>query len=163
MKKNMLISLLIFISVISACGQNQHAQREFTLPKGSAENGKLLFKEYQCIQCHTIPGTEYASGEWRPAENVGISVQLGGDKSQIKTYGDLVTAIINPSHRIAKGYSKEQVVDKGETPGEDESKMPVYNAIMTIDDLVDIVSFLEKQYTLQDYNETNYRYFDYPF
>lgn len=162
--KKIIISILIGSALLSAgCEQDTHSSRGFSLPKGFAGNGELLFREFQCVQCHTVAGTEFEGGEWRAAENVGISVELGGAKSRIQTYEDLVTSIINPSHRIAKGYPRSQVIDEGETREEDESKMPVYNSIMTVDELADIVAFLEKQYTLQNYYETVYRYFEYPF
>ena len=162
--KKLIASILIGASfVLTGCDDNPRESRDFTLPEGYASNGALLFEEFQCTQCHTIPGTEYQAGEWREQENVGISVQLGGKSDRIQTYSDLVTSIINPSHRIAQGYSRNQVVDEGETPDEDESKMPVYNSIMTVEELVDLVAFLEEQYTLQEYYKTVYHYFTFPF
>ena len=59
-----------------------------------------------------------------------------------RTYGDLLTSVINPSHRISQAYLGEQVTTDG------ESRMRRYNDVMTVQQLVDIVTFLETQYTL---------------
>jgi hypothetical protein len=67
-------------------------------------------------------------------------VELGGTVTKVKTYGELVTAIINPSHKLAKGYPIDEVSNDG------ESKMPVYNGFMTVQELIDIVMFLQPYY-----------------
>jgi hypothetical protein len=51
-----------------------------------------------------------------------------------------VTAIINPSHKLAKGYPFAEVSNGG------KSKMPVYNGFMTVQELIDIVMFLQPHY-----------------
>ena len=84
------------------------------------------------------------------AEQPELTIELGGEVSRIKTYGELVTSIINPSHRLAKGYSAEYVQDDG------VSKMPVYNDAMTVTQLVDLVAFLQSKYTLKEYEPTVY-------
>ena len=60
--------------------------------------------------------------------------------SRVKTYGELVTSIINPSHKLAKGYPLDLVSNDG------QSKMPVYNGFMTVQELIDIVIFLQPHY-----------------
>jgi hypothetical protein len=67
-------------------------------------------------------------------------VELGGDVTKVKTYGDLVTSIINPSHKLAKGYPHDEVANN------DESKMYNYNNFMTVQELIDIVMFLQPHY-----------------
>ena len=67
-------------------------------------------------------------------------VELGGKVTKVKTYGELITAIINPSHRIAHGYAKEVVSEDG------ESNMYIYNTHMTVQELIDIVMFLQPEY-----------------
>jgi hypothetical protein len=51
--------------------------------------------------------------------------------------------VINPSHGFARGFDKE--LAKGKT-----SPMPVINDRMTVSQLVDIVTFLQSRYELQD-------------
>jgi hypothetical protein len=51
-----------------------------------------------------------------------------------------VTSIINPSHDLADGYAERLVSEDG------ESKMYNYNGYMTVQELIDIVSFLQPYY-----------------
>ena len=60
----------------------------------------------------------------------------------MKTYGELVTSIINPSHRLARGMDPRHV------DGEGESKIPRYNEVMTVQQLVDITEFLSSKYSV---------------
>ena len=69
-------------------------------------------------------------------------MKLGGEVSKVKTYGDLLTSIINPSHKLAKGYPLDAVSDDG------ESKMYRYNDYMTVQELIDIVMFLQPHYEI---------------
>jgi len=62
--------------------------------------------------------------------------------SSVKTYGQIVTGIINPSHDLARGYAEEVVSEEG------ESKMYNYNGYMTVQELIDIVMYLQPHYDL---------------
>lgn len=118
----------------------------FTLPPGDAKRGEALFLKYQCLSCHSLEGFE------RPAEvdESGVDVALGGRVPKLKTYQELVVSVINPSHRIAKGYEEEMVRRSG------ESIMPSYNDVMTVTDLIDLITFLESKYELEPYQYTEY-------
>ncbi|MEX2494523.1 MAG: hypothetical protein WD448_00460 [Woeseia sp.] len=62
--------------------------------------------------------------------------------SRVKTYGELVTAIINPSHKLAPGYRKEDVSANGES-------LMAYanlNRVLTVQELIDIVAYLQPLY-----------------
>ena len=65
---------------------------------------------------------------------------LGGETYEIHTYGDLVTSIINPSHRIIRGYPKEVVEKDG------KSRMLNFNSTMTVQQMIDLVAFLQSHY-----------------
>ena len=54
--------------------------------------------------------------------------------------GELLTAIIYPSHELADGYAKEVVSVDG------ESNMYIYNRHMTVQELIDLVTFLQPEY-----------------
>ena len=133
-------SLFIALLLVGACSGEQIATRDFSLPPGIAENGRELFTEYRCTSCHTLADTEFNDDEWRLTENGGIAVELGGETTKVKTYGDLVTSIINPSHRLAKGYPVDQISENG------NSKMEYYNEVMTVEELIDLVTFLKTKY-----------------
>ena len=69
-----------------------------------------------------------------------VRVELGGQVTKVRTYGELVTSIINPSHRLAWGQPREQVSQDG------ESLMRVYNEVMTVQQLIDLVALLQSRY-----------------
>jgi mono/diheme cytochrome c family protein len=149
----MFLTAVIFM--LGACTQETIANRGFSLPEGDAKQGQLMFIEFNCISCHTVADTDLSDEEWRLDGPRELSVQIGGEKSRVQSYGDLVTSIINPSHRISKGYPMEEVTVNG------ESKMVNYNNIMRVADLVDIVAFLRPKYTLREIPATTYPIFMY--
>ncbi|GHA31289.1 c-type cytochrome [Photobacterium aphoticum] len=147
MKKRAYVFILSTVALLTACDKPERGNTaSFTLPEGNAAHGAELFVKYQCLSCHTLEGYE------RPAEldESGVSIALGGKVQRLKNYQDLVMSIINPSHRIAHGYDPEIVVRSG------ESIMPSYNDVMTVTDLIDLVTFLEGQYELQPFEYTEY-------
>ena len=148
--RNILTLILFSLFTLTACDQEARmSQKGFRLPDGDAQAGREAFLYMQCHQCHTIAGEQLPGipGQEPPY------VELGGKVTQVKTYGQLVTAIINPSHKLATGYAKEVVSDNG------ESKMYVYNDHMTVKELNDIVMFLQPYY---DVVVPNFRYPVYP-
>jgi len=135
-KKLFLISLFALLWAVGGCTQNPKSGAGFRLPDGDANQGREVFLYMQCNQCHTIKGIELPAIPYAdPAY-----VELGGRVATVKTYGDLVTSVINPSHRLAPGYAKEKVSENG------ESKMYTYNRHMTVQELIDLVAFLQSQY-----------------
>jgi len=143
---SLLMALLLSLS-LAACDVGPNSGRGFSLPEGSIENGRTTFVELECNACHSIDTIERLAATEYPT----INVRLGGPVTTIKTYGDLVTSVINPSHRVTRRYST-QVVET-ETG---ESRMPNYNDVMTVQQLVDLVTFLESNYTLIRYDRTVY-------
>ena len=124
------------ILAMGGCQADRMSEQGFSLPEGDPIRGKDAFLYMHCHECHMIAGEELP----RIAMADPPFVELGGTVSKVKTYGELVTAIINPSHKLAKGYPLEVVSNDG------ESKMPVYNGFMTVQELTDIVMFLQPHY-----------------
>jgi mono/diheme cytochrome c family protein len=112
------------------------AARGFKLPDGDAEAGREAFLYMQCHQCHSLKGEELPVIPDQPPPYV----ELGGAVTQVRTYGQLVTSIINPTHKLAIGYAKEVVTEDG------MSKMYNYNQFMTVQELTDIVMYLQPHY-----------------
>lgn len=139
--------LLLLGATFVGCDSGPKSGRGFTLPDGDSERGKTAFQQFRCHDCHSVTGVELPP----PEEPDHPVVNIGGKVTRIKTYGELVTSIINPSHRLARGYSDPQ----GETK-EGESPMKNYNAVMTVDHLIDIVAFLQSRYELYEYEPTKY-------
>jgi hypothetical protein len=73
-----------------------------------------------------------------------ITFNLGGIGSRVKTYSELVTAIINPTHITSPDYV-ESMNELART-GKLESPMPSFNDEMTVTQLIDIVMFLNARY-----------------
>lgn len=130
--------LITLMTITVGCTRTATSSAGFRLPDGDAANGRDAFVYMQCHQCHTMSGEEF------PAIPLAEPpyVELGGSVSRVKTYGELVSAIINPSHTLADGYAAEQVSENG------ESKMHVYNDYMTVRELTDLVVFLQPHYNV---------------
>ena len=147
--KTVLGTIIAVAALLSACDEDKvMSERGFRLPDGNAQSGRETFLYMQCNQCHTIkdeelpviPGTE-------------PYVELGGVVTHVKTYGELVTAIVNPSHKLADGYATDQVSEDG------VSNMYIYNDYMTVQELTDLVRFLQPHY---DIAPPQYQYRIYP-
>lgn len=127
---------IILVATVSGCTPKADSSFGFKLPDGDAAAGRDTFLYMQCNQCHTIRGETF------PAIPLADPpyIELGGNVSTVKTYGELVTAIINPSHKLANGYAKEVVSEDG------LSNMYIYNRYMTVQELTDIVMYLQPHY-----------------
>lgn len=142
----LLLSLLVSTFWLTACESGAKSPRGFSLPVGDAAVGKDVFLKYHCLACHSIDAVE----DPNMAKQLEVSVHLGGEVTRTTTYAYLVTSVINPSHRLAVGYMPDLISDMG------TSKMTNYNDVMTVTELIDLVAFLQPQYELMDYVETNY-------
>jgi len=142
-----LYCMLIVISLLvtaSGCDRGPKSAKGFTLPDGDAKQGEQTFVELKCHACHTVSGVKL------PEEETELSIGLGGEVARIKTYGELVTSIINPTHQVAKSYPSDVVESDG------QSKMKNYNDAMTVSQLIDLVAFLQSHYKLREYEPTDY-------
>lgn len=150
MKATKYLGMIIAVAaLLSACDTEKvMSERGFRLPDGDAQAGRETFLYMQCNQCHTIKGEELPI-----IPGTEPYVELGGVVTQVKTYGELVTAIVNPSHKLADGYAKDQVSEDG------VSNMYIYNEYMTVQELTDLVRFLQPRY---DVAPPRYQYRIYP-
>lgn len=137
------------VLLLAACEADRMSEKGFSLPPGNAMSGREAFVYMHCHECHTVVGEELPAltGTAPPF------VELGGKVTRVKTYGELVTSIINPSHKLARGYPLEVITNDG------QSRMPVYNGYMTVQELIDIVAFLQPHY---DVFVPQYNYRIYP-
>jgi hypothetical protein len=135
------LSIVAVVLVLSACNRS-----EFNLPPGNAEVGRATFVLLQCNECHSVEGVQYAGSGFH-----SINVSLGGQTTKVKTYTDLVTSIINPSHKISRGDTGSTVTEDG------TSMMRSYNETMTVEELTNLVTFLESKYEVWVPN-----YYQYP-
>lgn len=141
MKRPQLFIFSLVVFGLTGCDQ---ASKGFSLPPGDIAQGEQVFMDMQCLSCHTLEGYQRPEGDWE------LSVALGGQTKSLKTYAELVTSVINPSHRLAEGNDMSKIQVDG------KSVMPVYNDVMTVSELVDLVTFLESKYELEPYDPTIY-------
>lgn len=141
----------VTIFLFAACQPKPESSIGFQLPDGDIEKGKAAFVQLQCHRCHAISGVEFPM----PPKGPRVEVPLGGKVYRVKTYGELVTSIINPTHIISTDYQDALRDDNG------KSIMPDHNDEMTVQQMIDLVSFLQSRYKLThpDY-EYDFRHYD---
>lgn len=146
-----LVTIAIFLGATAGCMTDPKSEKGFRLPDGDVKAGQNLFVELQCTVCHQVYGVDLAP----PFQSGPVMIMLGGTVRAVKTYGELVSSVINPSHKLILALPAEQVSRDG------ESQMKVYNDTMTIQQLIDIVAFLQPQYDVvvpaYTYSEYAYR------
>ena len=130
---------LVFLTTSVACQSGRHSNFGFRLPPGGdAERGKTAFVAHQCHTCHQVSGVDLP----KPTAQPSVPVVLGGSVIAPKADGYLVTSIVYPSYQLV-GYPKEQVAEDG------QSRMPAHGGL-TVQELTDIVEFLQAHYEVRD-------------
>jgi hypothetical protein len=104
------------------------------LPEGKADRGRAAFNMLWCHGCHVVKGyeKEFEAPHAQPA----VPVVLGMETRKPSRM-ELVNSIINPSHRIEPGFQRN-LVTQGKF-----SRMGDYNETLTLQQLSDLVAFLE--------------------
>ena len=140
---------IILLSVMAACSYGPDSPKGFSLPEGNIIIGEKVFIQYQCQACHALKGYEDDS----LIKEFETPVQLGGTSPLVKTYAQLVTSIINPSHKLAP---RSQSIKEKLMNDDGSSKMRVFNDVMTVQELIDLVAFLQPKYEVKPITYTNY-------
>ena len=147
----MRLSLIVVLaSLLGAvgCTDGRKSLRNFRLPEGDATRGQAAFVALQCHACHTVPGVTLPAPTADPANILA----LGGEVIQLRTYGDLLTAIVHP------GYDLSDKLPLAERRRMRQSPMTPVNHVMTVAQLVDLVAFLQPRYRpLEPLLESQYR------
>lgn len=129
------VALAAFL--VSGCEPAAKSGRGFKLPEGSVESGKTAFVDLKCYTCHTVYGVDDIP---KPVDTVTSPVFIGGQVAKVKSYGDLVTSIIHPSHQITSEL-------RGRWEEESQiSPMPEFNHLMTVKQMIDLTTFLQSHY-----------------
>ncbi|MGB2403037.1 MAG: c-type cytochrome [Akkermansiaceae bacterium] len=132
--------VVCLLVILVACGgKEKKMAKGFVLPSGDNEKGKQAFIELKCHRCHTV------AGELLPeiVDPEIVKLHLGGEVYRVKTYGQLVTSVIHPNHKLAKDYLAGMDEEQRETA---QSPMPSMVDQMTVRQMIDIVSFLNSHY-----------------
>ncbi len=128
--RNALARLLIaaVVVVFAGCVPGPRSPSGFRLPPtGDVARGQATFLTFGCNECHEVAGATLPPTNIRPP----VLIRLGGMRPEPMTDGYLVTSIIYPSHRNG------------------ESRMPHFADRMTVQQVVDLVAFLQSRYTVQ--------------
>lgn len=145
MKLSPLLACAGFLGLLTlgACRTYPDYTGDFRFPilRGDTAQGQAAFVRLGCNQCHMVDGVDLpAFAGTRP-----VTVELGGELMFAKTYGDLVTSIINPDHVISDRYLEQLP----RTERRAVSSSPMYlNPEMKVTELIDIVAFLNSRYSL---------------
>lgn len=123
----------------------------FRLPPGDALAGEHAFHELGCASCHSVAGSKVYP---KPADPNAFHVVLGGPVHVVKTYGELVTAIIHPDESIRPDVLKKMAEADPHTP------MPDLTRKMTTRQMIDLVTYLQGQYRVElpEYPRNYYPY-----
>ncbi len=144
------VAIAVFV-LLAGCDAGPKSGRGFSLPDGDVDSGRTVFVDLQCNACHYVGGVEQLAANDAEDED-RISVMLGGRVGTVRTYGQLVTSVINPSHRLIRRYPEADMTDQT-----GQSLMRNYNDVMTVQQLVDVVAFLQSNYVLEPHVRTAYR------
>jgi sulfur-oxidizing protein SoxX len=128
------------------CDTGPKSSIGFSLPDGDVEQGRADYTNFACNACHVTDDVSYLDAD----DDLAPRVVLGGETTRIKTYGELVTSIINPSHRVARRHSPTQADASG------QSKMVTFNDVMTVTQLIDLVAYVQSKYQLSPYTHSSY-------
>ena len=131
---------LILLLFPVGCAPNKESSLGFRIPEGSVEMGKQAFVNLDCIRCHSIAGVTDID---KPVIVRDIHIVLGGETTRVKTYGQLVTSVIYPSHIIRPQYRGDYVDRDG------NSEMPDFTEAMTVKQMINLVTFLETTYEVK--------------
>ncbi|WJG07691.1 c-type cytochrome [Aliiglaciecola sp. LCG003] len=147
-----IIMLLMLSTLMWSCDSGVSSPTGFSLPEGDETKGQAVFMQYQCLACHNIEGIK--------DENIALdmepTIKLGGSSPKVTTYAQLVTSIINPSHKISRRHPFGSVDENG------KSKMTNINDALTVSELIDLVAFLQPHYKVKPNYYTPYGQYQVP-
>jgi hypothetical protein len=137
-----LICLAAAVIAFTSCRPAAKSGRGLALPEGDISQGQAAFVKLECHQCHTVKEVDLPAFEGEST----VMLELGGEVLAVRTYGDLVTSIINQDHVISPEYLSQLQDESGSVTG---SPMPDLTEVMTVSELIDLVAFLHSRYKLK--------------
>jgi mono/diheme cytochrome c family protein len=138
MRPILIVAATLSAALLLACSPGRKSAAGFHLPDGDPVKGQAVFTSLRCHACHSVAGVDLP----RPVVHPPVPVELGGEVPRARTDGELVTAIIAPSHRLEPGYRRQEMVSGS------LSRMGDFTEAMTARELIDLVAFLQSRYTV---------------
>lgn len=143
-KEMQILSGLALATLVAGCAYNPIFG--FPVEEGDIDQGRQAFIDHRCHECHSVSGVTLPE----LAGASPVQLELGGPTTDVKSYAELVTSIINPNHVISERY-REQLRLDAVVPLESPMPLP-YIDNMTVRQLIDLVAFLDSRYELvEDY------------
>jgi len=147
------IGAIVLAALVGAAGctsPDQDSVRGFVLPDGDIDKGRAVFVDNGCLRCHVMddPALPAYDGER------DFEIRLGGEVIRVQDYGDLLTSVVLPDHRMSQ---KRRVTDAEGKPLE-STPMPDFTQEITVAELIDLVSYLHSRYseTVPEYRGYSY-------
>lgn len=128
------VGALVVLSTLALCGCEapRKSAAGFHLPDGDPVRGRAAFVELRCHACHAVAGVTDLP---KPVADPPLPFVLGGKSAVVRTDGEMVTAILDPSHRIT--MASPAGVQSGRL-----SRMGDFTEAMTVRQLIDLVAFV---------------------
>ena len=133
----LLLCALPVLGFFPGCDYGPKSGRRFVFPEGDVQRGKKAFVDMKCYGCHRVDGVVDLPVPVASPEKV---VLLGGKVARLRTYGDLVTSVIHPSYALSENFVGPA------RAGVTVSPMKAVNDEMTVQQMLDIVTFLHPRY-----------------
>ncbi len=143
MARKIVSQLLFLVLLVIACHDRAGSQEQpghgtkgevhqlqewrFALPQGDPRRGREVFMKFECYSCHQVLGEKFP----QPGGDA-----IGPELSQMASMHPLeyfVESIMNPS----------AVIDDRYRAADGRSKMPSFNDIMAVEELIDLAAFLK--------------------
>jgi len=106
-------------------GQTHHPIGwRFTMPKGDAAKGRVVFEKFECHYCHEVRGENFPF----PTENAPELSQMGA----LHPVEFFAESIMNPNSVVPKNYRDE----------EGRSPMSDFTEKMTVRELIDVSAYI---------------------
>jgi len=102
---------------------------KFTWPKGDPVKGREVFVKLERYGCHEVQGEKFPT----PSGDIGPELSMMGPLHEAEYFAE---AIIYPNAVIQKGQGYEAA--------DGSSKMPSYNDLATVQEVIDLVAILER-------------------
>jgi len=101
---------------------------KFSWPAGNPVTGREVFVKLECYACHEVKGETFPAPE--PAK-VGPELSFMASLHPPEYFAE---AIVNPNAVVEEG--------KGYRAPDGKSKMPSYNDLVTVQEVIDLVAYL---------------------
>jgi mono/diheme cytochrome c family protein len=106
---------------------------KFSWPTGNPAAGREVFVKLECYTCHEVKGEQFPKPD--PGDDPGkVGPELSG-MAPLHAAEYFAEAIINPNAVVEEG--------KDYRAADGKSKMPSYNDLVTVQEVIDLVAYLK--------------------